>query len=402
MLKWLTTTKSGFTIVELVVVLLLLSLGVVALVNLFQAGYRAYDKSEERYVKQEAVKTAATLLRTGSTSVAAAQSADIFNTAAVVPTGESVDDSYSYLYAEEHLNEDGVIDGYYVYVLDKGKKRSAAKKISDEPIYITIRPYEDQSIENGPIENQCGVIITLSALEEDYEYAQEGESRSDYIYYSLDVAYHFPNMVTGDSGVTVNYVTKTMLSSANTYAPNGNITQNPVYATECNTTCSVEHCGCTKGEHPCKDCDCICPNKEGIVLRVYCDSILSGDNTNTEVAIPKLCFIATASYGYDSGEVGLLCEFRDKCLLTNPIGEAFVKTYYKLSPPVADIIAENEHLAAAVRVALKPLVATASYALDSELFKTQGLPMLMVFMLCGAGASALLVSMDKKRKQNKE
>jgi len=51
------------------------------------------------------------------------------------------------------------------------------------------------------------------------------------------------------------------------------------------------------------------------------------------------CFIATAAYGSPlAPEVGLLCRLRDEVLLKFGIGEAFVKTYYLVSPPFASII----------------------------------------------------------------
>ena len=46
------------------------------------------------------------------------------------------------------------------------------------------------------------------------------------------------------------------------------------------------------------------------------------------------CFIATASYGSSmDSHVMLLEKFRDRFLLTNPVGEEFVKLYYAFSPP---------------------------------------------------------------------
>ena len=78
MLGFLTRSKKGFTMVELLIVTLLLGLGAFAVINVINVAYRSFDKSEERYIKQEAVKTVAELLRTGSNSVAAAQTADIF------------------------------------------------------------------------------------------------------------------------------------------------------------------------------------------------------------------------------------------------------------------------------------------------------------------------------------
>jgi hypothetical protein len=70
------------------------------------------------------------------------------------------------------------------------------------------------------------------------------------------------------------------------------------------------------------------------------------------------CFIATAAYGTPLHEdINVLRDLRDEYLMPNPAGRAFVKTYYTLSPPIADVIRANEGLMALVREGLvKPLV----------------------------------------------
>lgn len=77
------------------------------------------------------------------------------------------------------------------------------------------------------------------------------------------------------------------------------------------------------------------------------------------VQAPSPCFIATAAYGTPLHEdIDVLRDFRDEYLMTNSIGRLFVRTYYATSPPIADIIRENEGLRIAVRDGLvKPLVA---------------------------------------------
>lgn len=70
------------------------------------------------------------------------------------------------------------------------------------------------------------------------------------------------------------------------------------------------------------------------------------------------CFIATAAYGTPlAAEIDALREFRDRSLLANPFGAAFVDTYYRLSPPIAERIAQHSGLRRTVRVLLVPLVA---------------------------------------------
>ncbi len=74
------------------------------------------------------------------------------------------------------------------------------------------------------------------------------------------------------------------------------------------------------------------------------------------------CFIATAAYGSGlAPEVTVLREFRDRYLLTNRPGQAFVEWYYAVSPPAAAFIAEHESLRSAARLGLAPVVYAVRY-----------------------------------------
>jgi Fibronectin type III domain len=69
------------------------------------------------------------------------------------------------------------------------------------------------------------------------------------------------------------------------------------------------------------------------------------------------CFIATAAYGsLLEPHVRLLCQFRDRFLLTNGPGKIFVTYYYEYSPPAANFISKHAVLRALVCVFLLPLV----------------------------------------------
>ncbi len=377
MLKFL-QSKKGFTLVELMIVLVLLSLGAYAFINFFSVAMRSYNKSEERYIKQEAVKQVATLLQSGSASVCAAQTADIFDSIGVVPTGNAQDESYSYLFAEEVKDDEGELEGYIISVLNKGDVRSQATVLSEVPIYMTIKAYKDDvpGFEGSKKQIYSGVSVTLAALEDDHE----NPPIPDDMYYSLDIAYHFPNMATKEgTSATVNYLAYNPMTdsgeraSANTYNDSGLVV--------------------TGGSVKTVD-------EKGVVLRVYCDSIISPDNTDAAIGVPSMCFIATASYGLDSGEVGQLCEFRDNTLKKSDIGKAFVKAYYKLSPPIADFIRDSEPLKAIVRTALKPLIIVAEYA-NNEKIRVEGIISLTAFMACGITVAAIAVKKDQNRKKSR-
>jgi hypothetical protein len=69
------------------------------------------------------------------------------------------------------------------------------------------------------------------------------------------------------------------------------------------------------------------------------------------------CFIATAAYGTPfAEEIDVLRNWRDDFLEASYPGRLFIKTYYSLSPPVADNIGESEGKRTIVRTALGPIV----------------------------------------------
>ncbi len=72
---------------------------------------------------------------------------------------------------------------------------------------------------------------------------------------------------------------------------------------------------------------------------------------------PSPCFIATAAYGTNlAPELDALRAWRDGALLSHAPGAAFVDAYYRLSPPVADWVAQHAWAAALVRLMVTPLV----------------------------------------------
>ena len=372
MFKFMLKHKKGFTLVELMLVVALMGFGVVALANLFQSALRTYNKTEERYIKQEAVKSVAESLQS-YTNITIATKAELYADSSVVPTVAGDDVSYSYIYVEkDDRNGDGVIEGYYLYVLEKGKAKKDAICINPEvPLYIEFNVYKDGDYDADPNQekNQCGIKVKIAAVDSDFDYST-GDPTDDYIFYDTVVSYHFPNMVRFNDQIRVNYTISNkgvIYDKANVYNESG---RTGATATAVDTNAKV--------------------------LRVTYDTSVTGEDVTVPISVSSFCFIATAGYGEATGEVGILCQFRDQCLKTNPLGRMFVKAYYTISPPIADFIAESEPLKAAVRVALKPLVAFSVYALEPELLIDE-LPYLIMGVGSLGGIVAVVVYRRKKR-----
>lgn len=64
---------------------------------------------------------------------------------------------------------------------------------------------------------------------------------------------------------------------------------------------------------------------------------------------------------YLDPRINVLRNFRDRYLLTNPIGKVFVNIYYRYSPPVANFISRHESIKTAARWILTPVVFCIEY-----------------------------------------
>jgi hypothetical protein len=107
----------------------------------------------------------------------------------------------------------------------------------------------------------------------------------------------------------------------------------------------------------------------------------------------KGCFIATAAYGYYSApQVQALREFRDRYLVTNAPGRAFVQWYYQHGPMAARFINEHPEYKPIVRAALMPAVAGAMFMTRTSVL------MKMIMLLSACMAIVFLLLQRRVRK----
>ena len=148
------------------------------------------------------------------------------------------------------------------------------------------------------------------------------------------------------------------------------------------------------------DWDALARGEDGVVVQVDSDgdgtidytltagSLLTGD----EFMPLSGCFIATAAYGTPMvEEIQVLREFRDEYLLTDPLGQALVDTYYRVSPPVAEFITEHPGLKPVVRAGLTPAIAASAIAVSTT--PTEKIVMVCLLVL----VSVAVATWAKKR-----
>jgi hypothetical protein len=98
------------------------------------------------------------------------------------------------------------------------------------------------------------------------------------------------------------------------------------------------------------------------------------------------CFIATAAYGSPlEPHVLALRQFRDRYLQTTAPGRAFIRFYYRYSPPIAAVIAEHDWLRLLVRMLLTPLVLAIAF------------PLRALLLLALVAATLLLSAVGRRR-----
>jgi hypothetical protein len=101
----------------------------------------------------------------------------------------------------------------------------------------------------------------------------------------------------------------------------------------------------------CNKCDCVNKANNTIFHEVEIHNFVSFYETDS-------CFVATACYGnYNTPEVIVLRQYRDQVLLPTYFGALFVKYYYAISPPLANLIAKSDTTKKSIRkYFLQPIV----------------------------------------------
>lgn len=151
----------------------------------------------------------------------------------------------------------------------------------------------------------------------------------------------------------------------------------------------------------------------------YCFRLASQDNTGIiayftpdsgiQCEIPsevigllsdKKCFIATAAFGSDlDSHVTAFRQFRNEFLLSSALGKILVKTYYRLSPPLAQFISQSDLLRTLTRWVLWPLLWFVEMSLAYGLWVS--LCVALILLALGQRFLRVLLSKIKSSSQNR-
>jgi len=212
---------------------------------------------------------------------------------------------------------------------------------------------DDDGTQNGIIVDPVGVADPIPSI-------------------SLPLSFNFGSVSTGQSSSQ----TFTISETSGGVLILGAVTVTGTNASEFSIPSASDHCsGATLSSSSCTFSVTFTPASSGVKLAYVtiatndpADQTLTGTLTGS---VPpsattaagrsggsgNTCFVATAAYGsYLDPHVAVLRAFRDRHLLTNAPGRAFVAFYYRHSPPAARFISGNDGLRAVTRWALTPMV----------------------------------------------
>jgi len=107
------------------------------------------------------------------------------------------------------------------------------------------------------------------------------------------------------------------------------------------------------------------------------------------------CFIATAAFGTKKDvNVLILRDFRDRALSHSVFGRTIITIYYKISPPMADIISKHESLRLLARYILMPIVCLCWIVLKVGIFLTLSM---FTLMLIAANELFYIIHLSRRK-----
>lgn len=375
--------KGGFTLVELLVTIAILSMTLGLLVQLSQQVYRRYAQIEQRWMVQTAAKRVMQYFESANEALSNASNVALFYTApekrgvvgnyadvnkmqGVPATGNA---TYAYIYT---IPADDPSQGDTIWVVERKTDANPnptpvnlTERILGESIplsvsfHVSTTPLEVTRGEDVTYVDENGQMQTSAV----YTY---GGGEDAYLTNTVDVVISTPASVGG------NYVLTTSFTM-NNIAQNQKINYDAKGI--CETAGDAYIAGWSAENIPCPvnigDSRMGYATQEANILRyVSTKSFLASQNTNTEGFDAEgagLCFGALCMEGSAIGTQvkGALRDFRDNVLAKSDLGNTIIDKYYnEWSPALVSAAAEHPSLKTIGKIVLIPASVVAFFAAE--------------------------------------
>ncbi|MGN0571608.1 MAG: type II secretion system protein J [Candidatus Fimenecus sp.] len=367
--------KNGFTLVELLVTVTILSIVTLLTVQLSNAFFRRYAMIEARWTVQNAAKRVMQYFESENESLANSTSVSLYYTEpekrgtvaasadasvmqGVPATGN---DTYAYIYT---MPASDPTQGDVIWVLERGEGKTPVnltEYILEEEIPLNI----EFNVSTVPIEVSKGETIVNADGTTTVPYTYGG-GEDAYLTNTVDVTISTPQSVGGNFTLTTSFTMNNIMQNQQINYENGAVceTEGDAYIagwSNENIACPVD----TTAER--MD---YATQSANILRYISTESFLNSQNTDTADFSAEgagLCFGALCMEGSAVGTQvkGALRDFRDNVLAKSDFGNRIIDQYYnEWSPALLSAAKEHPSLKTFGKIVLIPASVVAFFAAE--------------------------------------
>ncbi|MGN0519894.1 MAG: type II secretion system protein [Candidatus Fimenecus sp.] len=367
--------KNGFTLVELIVTVTILSIVTLMTVQLSNSFYHRYAMIEARWTVQNAAKRVMQYFQSENESLANSTSVSLFYTdpddRGTVPASADPslmqgvpatgNDTYAYIYT---MPASDPTQGDVIWVLERGEGKTPVnltEYILDEEVPLNIA----FSVSTVPIEVSKGETIVNPDGSTTVPYTYGG-GEDKYLTNTVDVTISTPVSVGGNFSLTTSFTMNNIMQNQQINYENGVV---------CKTSGDVYVAGWDDENIDCPVDTTVdrlqyATQSANILRYISAESFLNSQNTDTADFSAEgagLCFGALCMEGSSIGTQvkGALRDFRDNVLAKSEFGNTIIDKYYnEWSPALLRAAAEHPSLKTLGKIVLVPASVIAFFAAE--------------------------------------
>lgn len=369
------SNKHGFTLVELLVTVTILSIVTLMTVQLSSAFYRRYAMIEARWTVQNATKRVMEYFKLNNESLANSTAMSLYYTepekCGTVPAADDPtvmqgvpdkgNDTYAYIYVMPSADPS---KGDVIWLLERGKDKTPVNLTeyilgSEIPLNITF------NVSTVPIEVSRGETITNPDGSTTVPYTYGG-GEDEYLPNTVDITISAPKSVGGNYSLMTSFTLNNLMQNQLINYENGEV---------CKTARDAYIAGWSVENVPCpvdttEERMGYAAQPANILRYISVESFLNSQNNEAgrfEVQGMGLCFGALCMQGsaMETQVKGALRDFRDNVLAKTELGNTVIDKYYnEWSPALVAAAEEHPSLLKIGKIVLVPASVVAFFAAE--------------------------------------